>query len=69
MLDQRYATDIYERVKRKSYVTLRPVILTASVALLGFLPMALSTTAGAEVQKPLAATPLTLLILLALYIL
>jgi len=71
-------TDIYERVKRGTYVRLRPVILTASVASLGFLPMALSTTAGAEVQKPLAtvvigglisATLLTLLILPALYIL
>ena len=33
-------------------VRLRPVIMTASVAALGFLPMALSTTAGAEVQRP-----------------
>ncbi|PRY52457.1 cobalt-zinc-cadmium resistance protein CzcA [Arcticibacter pallidicorallinus] len=71
-------TDIYERVRKGTYVRLRPVILTASVASLGFLPMALSTTAGAEVQKPLAtvvigglisATLLTLLILPALYIL
>lgn len=71
-------SDIYERVRRGTYVRLRPVILTASVASLGFLPMALSTTAGAEVQKPLAtvvigglisATLLTLLILPALYIL
>src|SRR5690606_34191884 len=71
-------TDIYERVRKGTYVRLRPVIVTASVASLGFLPMALSTTAGAEVQKPLAtvvigglisATLLTLLILPALYIL
>ncbi|WP_459211746.1 CusA/CzcA family heavy metal efflux RND transporter [Aquimarina rhabdastrellae] len=57
-------------------VRLRPVLLTATVASLGFLPMAISTSAGAEVQKPLAtvvigglisATFLTLLILPALY--
>ncbi len=71
-------TDIYERVRKGTYVRLRPVIMTAAVASLGFLPMALSTSAGAEVQKPLAtvvigglisATLLTLLILPALYIL
>lgn len=55
---------------------LRPVIMTAAVASLGFLPMALSNTAGAEVQRPLAtvvigglitATLLTLLVLPILY--
>ncbi len=70
--------DIYERVRRGTRVRLRPVIMTAAVASLGFLPMALSTSAGAEVQKPLAtvvigglvsATFLTLLVLPALYIL
>jgi cobalt-zinc-cadmium resistance protein CzcA len=70
--------DIYERVRRGTKVRLRPVIMTAAVASLGFLPMALSTSAGAEVQKPLAtvvigglvsATLLTLLVLPALYIL
>jgi heavy metal efflux system protein len=54
----------------------RPVILTAAVASLGFLPMALSGSAGAEVQKPLAtvviggllsATLLTLIVLPVLY--
>src|SRR5690606_32670026 len=57
-------------------VRLRPVIMTASVAALGFLPMALSNTAGAEVQRPLAtvvigglisATLLTLFVLPVLY--
>jgi cobalt-zinc-cadmium resistance protein CzcA len=71
-------TDIYERVRQGTLVRLRPVILTASVASLGFLPMALSTSAGAEVQKPLAtvvigglitATILTLIVLPILYIL
>lgn len=33
---------------------LRPVLMTAMVASLGFLPMAMSTTAGAEIQRPLA---------------
>jgi len=68
--------DIYERIKEGTKVRLRPVILTASVASLGFLPMAISSSAGAEVQKPLAtvvigglltATILTLIILPILY--
>ncbi len=55
---------------------LRPVLLTSSAAALGFLPMAISTNAGAEVQKPLAtvvigglitATLLTLVVLPILY--
>lgn len=55
---------------------LRPVLMTALVASLGFLPMAISTSAGAEVQKPLAtvvigglisATLLTLFVLPTLY--
>ncbi|MBK1657121.1 efflux RND transporter permease subunit [Paracraurococcus ruber] len=55
---------------------LRPVLMTATVASLGFLPMAISTSAGAEVQRPLAtvvigglvtATMLTLLVLPVLY--
>jgi heavy metal efflux system protein len=57
---------------------LRPVLMTASVASLGFLPMALSNGAGAEVQRPLAtvvigglviATLLTLFVLPSLYLL
>jgi cobalt-zinc-cadmium resistance protein CzcA len=70
-------TDIYERVIKGLHTRLRPVIMTAAVASLGFLPMALSTSAGAEVQKPLAtvvigglisATILTLIILPVFYI-
>lgn len=69
-------SDIYERIKEGTKVRLRPVILTASVASLGFLPMAISSSAGAEVQKPLAtvvigglltATILTLIVLPILY--
>lgn len=57
---------------------LRPVLMTAMVAAIGFVPMALSTGTGAEVQKPLAtvvigglvtSTTLTLLVLPALYML
>ncbi|MDZ4759396.1 MAG: CusA/CzcA family heavy metal efflux RND transporter [Bacteroidota bacterium] len=71
-------TDIIQRVLTGTRVRLRPVIMTAAVASLGFLPMALSHGAGAEVQKPLAtvvigglisATILTLIILPILYIL
>ncbi|MFZ4402322.1 MAG: efflux RND transporter permease subunit, partial [Bacteroidales bacterium] len=69
--------DITERVLKGLQTRLRPVILTAAVASLGFLPMALSNSAGAEVQKPLAtvvigglitATLLTLIILPVFYI-
>ncbi len=70
--------DIYERVRKGIKSRFRPVLMTAAVASLGFLPMALSSSAGAEVQKPLAtvvigglisATLLTLIILPILYIL
>ncbi|MFP5080036.1 CusA/CzcA family heavy metal efflux RND transporter [Pedobacter sp. JCM 36344] len=70
-------TDILEIIRRGTSVRLRPVILTALVASLGFLPMALSAGSGAEVQRPLAtvviggllsATLLTLLVLPILYI-
>ncbi|WP_017730186.1 CusA/CzcA family heavy metal efflux RND transporter [Nafulsella turpanensis] len=69
-------TDIKERIMQGTHIRLRPVIMTASVASLGFLPMALSTSAGAEVQQPLAtvvigglitATLLTLVVLPVLY--
>jgi heavy metal efflux system protein len=68
--------DIEERIKRGTVERLRPVLLTAAAAALGFLPMAISTNAGAEVQRPLAtvvigglisATVLTLVVLPILY--
>ena len=69
--------DLLEVVRRGAAVRLRPVLLTAMVASLGFLPMALSGSSGAEVQRPLAtvvigglltATLLTLLVLPVLYV-
>jgi cobalt-zinc-cadmium resistance protein CzcA len=70
-------SDVVEIVKLGTNIRLRPVIMTAAVASLGFLPMALSHGSGAEVQKPLAtvvigglisATLLTLVVLPCLYI-
>ncbi|NOS57424.1 MAG: efflux RND transporter permease subunit, partial [Cyclobacteriaceae bacterium] len=67
---------IHEIVLRGTEVRLRPVLMTALVASLGFLPMALSNGSGAEVQRPLAtvvigglitATLLTLVVLPILY--
>ena len=69
--------DITDRVIEGTRIRLRPVLMTATVASLGFLPMAVSSGAGAEVQKPLAtvvigglltATVLTLFVLPLLYI-
>ena len=69
--------DVIKRVIEGTKIRLRPVLMTATVASLGFLPMALSHSAGAEVQKPLAtvviggllsATFLTLFVLPLLYI-
>lgn len=68
-------TLVYSIIRGALY-RLRPVLMTALVASLGFLPMALSTGTGAEVQRPLAtvviggiisSTFLTLLVLPALY--
>jgi cobalt-zinc-cadmium resistance protein CzcA len=76
-LEKEGVTDITQRVLKGLQTRLRPVIITAAVASLGFLPMALSTSAGAEVQKPLAtvvigglitATILTLIVLPIFYI-
>lgn len=63
-------------IKKGSVRRIRPIILTASTDILGFLPMAVSTSAGAEVQRPLAtvviggmltSTLLTLIVLPVLY--
>ena len=67
---------IREAVIKGSEIRLRPVITTALVASLGFIPMAVSTSAGAEVQRPLAtvvigglitSTLLTLVVLPTVY--
>lgn len=69
---------VFEAVKEGAMQRLRPVLMTALVASLGFLPMALNTGTGAEVQRPLAtvvvggimsSTLLTLMVLPALYLL
>lgn len=69
--------ELKQQVVHSTLTRLRPVLMTALVAALGFMPMALSHGAGAEVQKPLAtvvigglitATLLTLLLLPTLYI-
>ena len=68
--------DIRECVIKGTRERLRPILLTATAAMLGFLPMAFSGSAGAEVQRPLAtvvigglftATTLTLIVLPILY--
>ncbi|MGB5847877.1 MAG: CusA/CzcA family heavy metal efflux RND transporter, partial [Ignavibacteriaceae bacterium] len=46
--------DLNERIIKGTRSRLRAILLTASVDILGFLPMAVSTSAGAEVQRPLA---------------
>ena len=67
---------LQEAISEGALTRLRPVLMTALVASLGFVPMALNTGAGAEVQRPLAtvviggiisSTILTLLVLPALY--
>lgn len=69
-------TNMRERILTGARQRLRPVMLTAGAAALGFLPMAFSSSAGAEVQRPLAtvvigglvtATFLTLVVLPVLY--
>ena len=68
--------DMDELILKGTTDRLRPVILTAAAAALGFLPMAISSSAGAEVQRPLAtvvigglftATILTMVVLPILY--
>jgi heavy metal efflux system protein len=67
---------VLDAVQEGAETRLRPVLMTALVASLGFIPMAIATSAGAEVQRPLAtvvigglitSTLLTLLILPTLY--
>ncbi len=76
-LQQDGMDDVLQRVWEGTRMRLRPVLMTALVASFGFLPMALSSGAGAEVQRPLAtvvigglitATFLTLIVLPCLYI-
>ena len=65
-----------DAIREGALTRLRPVLMTALVASLGFVPMALATGTGAEVQRPLAtvviggiltATALTLVVLPVLY--
>ena len=68
--------DLDDAILRGALTRLRPVLMTALVASMGFVPMALATGRGAEVQRPLAtvvigglitSTLLTLVVLPALY--
>jgi cobalt-zinc-cadmium resistance protein CzcA len=69
-------TNIKDRIFEATHERLRPILLTATAAIMGFIPMAVSTSGGAEVQRPLAtvvigglitATFLTLVVLPVLY--
>lgn len=75
-LKENHMKSLKDLIFKGSLVRLRPVLMTAAVASLGFLPMAISTSEGAEVQKPLAtvvigglisSTILTLFILPLIY--
>ncbi len=75
-LREEHGMGVKEAARQGALERLRPVLMTALVAALGFIPMALNTGIGAEVQKPLAtvviggiasATILTLLVLPTLY--
>ncbi len=77
-LEKAGMADAKERVIHGTRAILRPVLMASFLAAFGFLPMALATSQGAEVQRPLAtvviggifsATALTLIVLPALYIL
>jgi cobalt-zinc-cadmium resistance protein CzcA len=74
MLEQ--GRGLREAIEEAAHSRVRPVLMTALVASLGFLPMALATSMGAEVQRPLAtvviggvlsSTAMTLLVLPVLY--
>jgi cobalt-zinc-cadmium resistance protein CzcA len=69
-------TPLENAIREGAHTRLRPVLMTALVASVGFLPMALATGTGAEVQRPLAtvviggilsSTALTLVVLPVLY--
>jgi cobalt-zinc-cadmium resistance protein CzcA len=75
-LQNEHDGDLKSLILRGTKERLRPVLLTAAAAAMGFLPMAISTSAGAEVQRPLAtvvvgglisATLLTMIVLPVLY--
>ncbi len=75
-LKEKGMTNIRDRIYEATHERLRPILLTATAAIMGFIPMAVSTSGGAEVQRPLAtvvigglltATLLTLVILPVLY--
>jgi len=75
-LKEEGVTDIDKRIKLGTKRRIRPILLTALTDMLGFLPMALSTSSGAEVQQPLAtvvigglltSTLLTLFVIPILY--
>lgn len=75
-LREKKGLGVREAAQKGALERLRPVLMTALVAALGFIPMALNTGIGAEVQRPLAtvviggivsATALTLLVLPTLY--
>ena len=75
-LKEEGVTDVNKRIKLGTRRRIRPILLTALTDMLGFLPMALSTSSGAEVQQPLAtvvigglltSTLLTLFVIPILY--
>lgn len=75
-LEEEGISDVHNRIISGTTSRLRPILMTALVASLGFIPMALSTGSGAEVQRPLAtvvigglisSTLLTLIVLPVLY--
>jgi cobalt-zinc-cadmium resistance protein CzcA len=75
-LEEDGISNVHERIITGTSARLRPILMTALVASLGFIPMAISSGAGAEVQRPLAtvvvgglisSTLLTLIVLPVLY--
>jgi heavy metal efflux system protein len=75
-LEEEGVTNVHDRILKGTMARLRPILMTALVASLGFIPMAISQGSGAEVQRPLAtvvigglfsSTLLTLLVLPVLY--